>query len=118
MNTDFSVPTGTFQSETLDVDCTWYDSGVEIINADGTGQFSETDETGQCTLYQADYTWTQNGNVMEQTTTGLRSRNSCDADWEEQPEETFNCSLLGSHNGYLYCQYGTGMDAYLMRYFQ
>lgn len=118
MNTDLSVPTGTFQSETLDYDCTWYDSGVEIINADGTGQFTETDDNGQCALYQADYTWTQNGNVMEQTTTALRSRESCDAAWEDQPQETFTCTLLGSHNGNLYCQYGTGMDAYLMRYFQ
>ncbi|MEX1215226.1 hypothetical protein [Saccharospirillum sp.] len=118
MTTDFSVPTGTYQSETLDVDCTWYDSGVETINANGTGQFTEMDETGQCELYQANYTWTQDGNMMEQTTTELRSRNTCEADWEEQPEETFNCALLGNHNGFHYCQYGTGMDAYLVRYVQ
>ncbi|HET8903024.1 MAG TPA: hypothetical protein VFN16_03440 [Saccharospirillum sp.] len=118
LTSDPSVPTGTFQSEMLDTDCTWYDSGVEIINADGTGQFTETDETGQCALYQADYRWTQNGNVMEQTTTQLLARDTCEAEWEEQPEETFTCSLLGTHNGYLYCKYGTGMDAYLMRYAQ
>lgn len=116
METDPDAPTGTFRAQTLTADCTWYDSGVETINADGTGQFTETARNGQCALYEADYRWTQDGNVMAQTTTELRSRDSCDDDWEAQPQETFNCALLGSHAGYFYCQYGTGMDAYLMRY--
>jgi hypothetical protein len=118
VTTDFSVPTGTFKSETLDVDCSWYSSGTETINADGTGQFSERDEAGQCDLYQSDYDWSVTGNVMEQTTTSVRSRESCNADWEELAEESFRCILLGTHNGYHYCQYGTGMDATLVRYFQ
>jgi len=118
MTTDFSVPTGTFQSATLGEDCSWSATGTETIKADGTGTFSELDETGQCDLYQADYKWTQNGNVMEQTTTLVRSRDACEANWEEQPEEYYSCALLGSHKGYYYCRYGTGMDATLVRYFQ
>jgi hypothetical protein len=118
VTTDFSVPTGTFQTDTLDVDCSWYTSGTETINADGTGQFSERDASGQCDLYQSDYDWTVGGNVMEQTTTSVRSRESCNAAWEELPGETYRCALLGSHNGYHYCQYGTGMDATLVRYFR
>ena len=107
---------GRFQVASLGHDCGWTTSGTETLNDDGTGQYSEPDATGQCDLYQLDYSWSQSGLTMTQEATSERMRDSCSDDWETFEAETYLCHLVGEHDSGFYCLYYFDAEPTLLRY--
>lgn len=107
---------GRFQVAGLGPDCGWSNSGVETLNADGTGQYSEPDPSGQCDLYQLDYNWSQSGLSLTQESTSERMRDSCSDDWETFDAESYVCHLVGEHDSGFYCLYYFDAEPTVLRY--
>jgi len=111
-----TVESGTYRTETLDFDCSWFASGQETFNSDGTGAYTEQDGAGQCDLYRIEYEWEQEGDNLSQAVVREQSRDSCDAEWTDVEAESYECTVLGEADSGFYCLYSFDGEATLMRY--
>ena len=94
---------GNYDVQYLDYDCSWVDLGTETFNADGTGTYTEQDDTGSCNLYESNYTWSNPISAMIQSNSVNQYRDSCDSEWEEDESYDFSCQMLAPDESGFYC---------------
>jgi hypothetical protein len=80
--------------------------GEEFFNADGTGSAYSNDESGQCKVWETQYTWHQSGSAIHFKTTKDRYRDSCADEWQDSENlEDSSCTILSSTEGGFTCLY-------------
>ncbi len=94
---------GEYALEYLDYDCSWVAIGTETLNDDGTGMYSEQDESGSCNLYESRYQWNNAMGIMVQSESVNQYRDSCDEEWYEDEPYDFTCQVLANDDTGFYC---------------
>lgn len=116
LNHDLTIVPGDYQTESLNYDCSWTSDAIETLNADGSGQFRQQDESNRCDLYQIDYQWRQEGKRFIQQSSAERTRDSCDQKWQSVDTNEYECTLLGTFDNGFYCLYDFDGEPALLRY--
>ncbi len=107
------IEAGTYRTETLDYDCSWYGSGQETLNSDGSGQYLDDSE---CSTYRIDYQWDQNGRTLVQKVSSEQERDSCEGEWAEAEAQNYECTVLSTSDQGFHCLYHFDGEPTLMRY--
>ncbi|EAR09317.1 hypothetical protein [Reinekea blandensis] len=107
---------GEYQLEMMDYDCSWMPIGQEVLNADGTGVFSQQDEAGECVVYESRYEWSKSFSTMEQTNSTNRYRDDCSSEWLDEEPYDFTCMVLAADDEGFYCMEVTEGESTLYRY--
>lgn len=74
--------------------------GEELINADGSGSYTEFDPTGQCETLNYAYSWEKVGSQLRFDIGKGQFRDSCDDEWVELEPYAARCDLLPSEGGF------------------
>ncbi len=81
--------------------------GSEEIRADKTGVYTYAEDG--CDLYRTEYTWSQQGNLFSVEPTKAESRETCDADWQQEKLISSQCVLMPADTGFR-CLYSDDDD--------
>jgi hypothetical protein len=107
---------GTYLLEYMDYDCSWYESGIEVISADGTGSYTESDDEGSCPMWKSTYQWEESLGVFSQTNSQNFYRDDCESEWIEDEPYDFVCMITAGEDGNFYCLETYEGDQTLYRY--
>lgn len=104
------VKAGRYQLKELVDGCKWLLVGSETIAPDGTGQYEITDDTGQCTLYQVQYNWQQQGSRLVFRESASLGRDSCGEKLQALTVRNTECIVLNTFDNGFDCLFTFGSD--------
>lgn len=108
---------GKYTLEFLNDSCQWQASGIDEVNADGTGRYAEQDENKECEVYISEYNWTQKSDRIVISPSREAKRENCSAAFEEQELKAYDCLLLNVKADQFQCLFDAGTEeASLYRY--
>ena len=108
---------GDFKLEYLNESCEWEYTGVDKLKSDGTGEYQEKDEAGQCLLYDTQYTWQKQGNLIVMKPTKEQWRDTCEEELTTGELEEYSCHIMNVEEDTFQCLFDAGTeDAFLYRY--
>ncbi len=109
---------GSYQVETMNEMCVWESAGIEVWGPESKGSVTETYPGSDCVNYEMQFDWRQAGNEVIFTNSNSRTRDACDAAWEEDSNsEPYACVLMNIEEDSFQCLFDAGTeDAVIYRY--
>ncbi|WP_370978281.1 hypothetical protein [Agaribacterium sp. ZY112] len=108
---------GNYKIEYLNDDCEWEYTGMEVINSDGSGSYTEKDEKNSCELYNTKYTWEQQNTKLSFKFFDTKTRLTCDEELKVEKDQADRCYMLNVEDQSFQCLFSAGTEeAFIYRY--